>query len=169
MCRFVWYKNSVVVNVLEKLAKKHNDWIKIVQSFGCDLMTSEDLVQDMYIKIHYWYKDRNDRSIMFNRDEINYYFIYKALRTVWLNYVKQANRNKDIDISTLHRSTASEYNAQDLLDAAEEKLQELYWYDRKIFELVYKDGISMLQISEKTGIDYCSIKRTIRKVKKILK
>lgn len=159
----------MVVNVLKKLAEKHSDWIRIVQSFGCDLMTSEDLVQDMYIKIHYWYNDRNDRSIMYNKDEINYYFIYKALRTVWLNYIKDENKIKDVDLTTLNRSTDSEYNPQDLISAAEEKLQELYWYDRKIFELVYKDGISMLQVSEKTGIDYCSIKRTIKKVKKLLK
>ena len=50
----------------------------------------------------------------------------------------------------------------------EDKLKELYWYDRQIFEMVYKSGISMLQISQKTGIDYSSIKRTIKKVKKQL-
>ncbi len=157
-----------MVNILEKLAKKHNDWVRIVQSFGCDLMSSEDLVQDMYIRIHE-YSQKNDNSILYNDQEVNYYFVYKVLRSIWLNTLTEKNKYVDSDISKHEKTTKEEINAKELADLIEHKLSSLYWYDRKIFELVYKDGISMLQISNKTGIDYCSIKRTIRKVKKILK
>ena len=157
----------MVVNLLEKLAKKHNDWIKIVRSFGCDKMTSEDLVQDMYIKIHY-YCEKHDRSILYNKTEINYYFVFKALRTIWLNHVKDQNKIVDREVHDFQIQCNSN-SAKEIQESIEEKLSTLYWYDRKIFELVYKDGISMLQISNKTGIDYCSIKRTIKKVKKLLK
>ena len=158
-----------MTNILSKLAEKHSDWIRIVQSFGCDYTTSEDLVQDMYIKIHEW-SEKHDRSILYNKTEVNYYFIYKALRTIWLNKLRYDQRYADCElVENLNLSTESEISRQDYLDGIEEKLQQLYWYDRKIFELVYKSGISMLQISKKTGIDYCSIKRTIKKVKKLLK
>tara|TARA_R100000388_G_C7099094_1_gene91255 strand:+ start:66 stop:311 length:246 start_codon:yes stop_codon:yes gene_type:complete len=69
----------------------------------------------------------------------------------------------DIDFST-----EDEPDNEALMADVEDKLKELYWYDRQIFEMVYKSGISMLQISQKTGIDYSSIKRTIKKVKKQL-
>jgi len=158
-----------MINILDKLAEKHSDWVRIVQSFGCDLMTSEDLVQDMYLKVYEWSK-KNNRSILYNANEVNYYFIYKALRSIWLNHINYSNRYTDNElIENLNLSTESEDDKQKTIETIEEKLGQLYWYDRKIFELVYKNGISMLQISYKTGIDYCSIKRTIKKVKKILK
>ena len=158
-----------MINILSKLAEKHNDWIRIVQSFGCDYATSQDLVQDMYIKIHEW-SEKHDRSILYNKTEVNYYFIYKALRTIWLNKLNQDKRYTDYElIENLNLSTESQIDQQEYLEEIEEKLSKLYWYDRKIFELVYKSGISMLQISNKTGIDYCSIKRTIKKVKQSLK
>jgi DNA-directed RNA polymerase specialized sigma24 family protein len=130
------------------LAKKHNDWLRIVQSFGVDKMTSEDYVQDMYIKIHE-YSD-------------------KVLRSIWLNSLKEKKRYVEHDLKNFEKSSEEVVDLNDIKDAMEKKLSQLYWYDRKIFEMVYKDGISMLQISDKTGIDYCSIKRTIKKVKKIL-
>jgi RNA polymerase sigma factor (sigma-70 family) len=158
-----------MINILDKLAEKHSDWIRIVQSFGCDLMTSEDLVQDMYLKVYDW-SEKNNRSILYNKNEVNYYFIYKALRSIWLNHVNYSNRYTDKElVENLNLSTEGQESTEATLQVIEEKLSQLYWYDRKIFELVYKDGISMLQISYKTGIDYCSIKRTIKKVKKILK
>jgi len=157
-----------VVNILVKLATKHNDWIRIVQSFGCDLMTSEDYVQDMYLKIHE-YSQKHDNSILYNDTEVNYYFVYKVLRSIWLNTLKEHNKYVEYNSTDIVRSTADLYDSKEIRDQMESKLNKLYWYDRKIFEMVYKDGISMLQISDRTGIDYCSIKRTIRKVKKILK
>jgi RNA polymerase sigma factor (sigma-70 family) len=149
------------------LAKKHNDWLRIVQSFGVDKMTSEDYVQDMYIKIHE-YSEKNDNSILYNNTEVNYYFVYKVLRSIWLNSLKEKKRYVEHDLKNFEKSSEEVVDLNDIKDAMEKKLSQLYWYDRKIFEMVYKDGISMLQISDKTGIDYCSIKRTIKKVKKIL-
>lgn len=158
-----------MINILDKLAEKHSDWVRIVQSFGCDRTISEDLVQDMYIKVYDW-SEKNNRSILYNATEVNYYFIYKVLRSIWINHVNYNNRYSDYEIiENINLSTESLEDNKKTLDLIEEKLSQLYWYDRKIFELVYKDGISMLQISYKTGIDYCSIKRTIKKVKNILK
>jgi RNA polymerase sigma factor (sigma-70 family) len=130
-------------------------------------MTSEDYVQDMYIKIHE-YSEKNDNSILYNNTEVNYYFVYKVLRSIWLNSLKEKKRYVEHDLKNFEKSSEEVVDLNDIKDAMEKKLSQLYWYDRKIFEMVYKDGISMLQISDKTGIDYCSIKRTIKKVKKIL-
>jgi RNA polymerase sigma factor (sigma-70 family) len=157
------------MEILDKLAEKHNDWLRIVQSFGCDVSTSKDIVQDMYIKVYEW-SERHNRSILYNKDEVNYYFIYKVLRSIWINHINRTSQYANHElVENLHLSTEDTLSAEDALESIEEKLSQLYWYDRKIFELVYKQGISMLQISQKTGIDYCSIKRTIKKVKRTLK
>ena len=63
--------------------KKHQTWIDIVKSFGCTQETSEDIVQEMYIKIHK-YLEKGGSSIMYN-DEINYYFIFKTLNSIFID------------------------------------------------------------------------------------
>ena len=34
------------------IANKHNTWIDIVKTFGCNKRTAEDITQEMYIKIY---------------------------------------------------------------------------------------------------------------------
>ena len=38
-------------NYLSEIYKKHQIWIDIVCSFGCNKETAEDITQEMYIKI----------------------------------------------------------------------------------------------------------------------
>ena len=39
-------------NIVEIAYFKHQDWIRIVKSFGCNSSTAEDIVQEMYIQLH---------------------------------------------------------------------------------------------------------------------
>lgn len=158
-----------MVEILEKISKKNDDWIRIVMSFGADEDTAKDCTQDMYIKVYTWMSRKQDRNLLYDEDQVNYFFIWKCLRSIFLNHINHQNKfvyqdfGNDIDFST-----EDEPDNDKILQDIEDKLKDLYWYDRKIFEMVYKTGISMLQISQKTGIDYSSIKRTIKKVKKQL-
>ena len=40
------------MDVLIEAYKKHKQWCEIVESFGCNSDTAEDLVQEMYLKLH---------------------------------------------------------------------------------------------------------------------
>ena len=40
------------MNILEKAYQKHKTWLSICRSFGLDEPTAEDIVMEMYIKIH---------------------------------------------------------------------------------------------------------------------
>ena len=74
---------------MQLLFKKHRDWIKIVNSFGEDPSVSEDLVQEMYIKIQLKLERGLDISY---GDELNYYYIFKTLRTLFLD-LKRKGKN----------------------------------------------------------------------------
>ena len=75
------------MRILELLAAKHDTWVEITMSFGLDKMTAEDIVQNMYIKIHGWSEKNKDKTkIMYNKDEVNYYFVFKTLRTLFYDY-----------------------------------------------------------------------------------
>ena len=48
-------------------------------------------------------------------------------------------------------------------------LNDLYWYDRKVFELYYYEGNTLDTLAKKTGISRNSLFTTIDKVREILK
>lgn len=160
------------MNTLELLAEKHKTWVEISQTFGLDKMTAEDLVQDMYLKIDAWSK-RNQRtsSILYEGKEINYYFVFKTLRTLFLDYIRREQRSilKPSE-EVLQPSYIFERIDKDINEKRIKTLiKDLAWYDRKVFELVYNQNMSMLKLSEMTGISYYSIYRTIQKIKRLIK
>ena len=50
----------------------------------------------------------------------------------------------------------------------ETELKQMYWYDRKVFEIV-ASGESILNLSKMTKISYHSLYKTFKKVKKKIK
>ena len=80
-----------MVNVLNIVAKEHKKWLRIARSFGLQ-ETAEDLVQDMYLKIHDW-KGKYDKTLMFNKTEVNHYFVFLVLRNLFLDLCR-ANKKK---------------------------------------------------------------------------
>ena len=86
------------------LAKKHKTWINIVLSFGCSKTIAEDIVQEMYIKI--LLKLENGLDIMYE-DEINYYYIFKVLKTL---YIDLKRKGKNIKIINIEDTNLSQYD-----------------------------------------------------------
>ena len=72
------------------IAKKHHTWVDIVSTFGCTQQLAEDIVQEMYIKIQLTL-EKGKLDIMYN-DEINYYYIFKTLKTLFLD-LKRKSKN----------------------------------------------------------------------------
>lgn len=152
------------MEILEKLFKRHKDWCKIVESFGCNPDTAEDLVQSMYLKIGRLVAEGKDISF---GDDVNHFYIFRTLTTLFLDHKRKDNRSGIIleDIEA-EQDEEVDYDSkyQKILDA----LEELYWYDRKVFEIV-ENGESISELSRKTNISYYSLYNTYKKVKKYLK
>jgi len=152
------------MEILEKLFKRHKDWCNIVESFGCNPDTAEDLVQSMYLKIGRLVAEGKDISF---GDDVNHFYIFRTLTTLFLDHKRKDNRSGIIleDIEA-EQDEEVDYDSkyQKILDA----LEELYWYDRKVFEIV-ENGESISELSRKTNISYYSLYNTYKKVKKYLK
>ncbi len=148
------------------IAKKHNNWIEIVQSFGCPKETSEDIVQEMYIKIQI--KLQKGLDIMY-KDDVNYYYIFKTLRTLFYD-LKRKEKNITIisidDVNINMTNTDVDYNKAYI--KIQKELKKLFWYDRKVFELI-NAGQSVADLSRKSYIQYYSLYNTYTKVKNKLK
>tara|TARA_R110002167_G_scaffold33215_2_gene106802 strand:+ start:983 stop:1459 length:477 start_codon:yes stop_codon:yes gene_type:complete len=147
------------------LAKKHSDWIKVVNSFGCNTSMSEDLVQEMYIKIQL--KLEKGLDISYNKDDINYYYIFKTLRTLFLDLKRKGKNIKRVPVENI-KATDDTIDYEGKYNLVKKALNKMYWYDKKVFELINK-GESIAQLSRKTGIQYYSLYNTYKKVKEKLK
>ena len=75
---------------MELLFQKNNDWIEICKSFGLDEETAKDLTQEMYIKIQL--KIENDKLDISYNDEINYYYIFKTLRSMFIDLYRKKKK-----------------------------------------------------------------------------
>lgn len=155
-----------------KAAEKHKDWIKIVKSFGCPPEISEDIVQEMYIYLINYEKKGID--IWYNDDEVNYYYIFKQLRGIYIAYVRSEKKVTKVGLEHIKESVQDilpeDYEKQykNNLDAYNEAIQDVYWYDRKVFELIAQ-GKSVAELSRDTKIGYYSLYNTFNKIKATLK
>ena len=150
---------------IEQLYKKHKTWLKIVKSFGCNNAIAEDVVQEMYIKIII--KLRNGLDIKYNQNEINYYYIFRTLNSL---YIDLQRKKKNIYIEGLENILNKEDcpNYEQVYETIQKELNKMYWYDKKVFEII-NSGVSIAALSRKSHIPYYSLYNTYTKVKIKLK
>jgi len=144
---------------------KKKIWKNILLHFGCPICVCDDMVSDMYLKV--MERLQAGKNIMYNETEINYFYVYKILRSL---YYDKRRKDKDyylVSLAYLVDSEADIDNSQ-YYEMVESELKAMYWYDRKVFEIV-TSGESILKLSQKTKISYYSLYRTFNKVKKQLK
>tara|TARA_Y100000401_G_scaffold90437_1_gene76035 strand:- start:293 stop:787 length:495 start_codon:yes stop_codon:yes gene_type:complete len=158
------------LTTLEKIASKHKDWVRIVKSFGCDGDKCEDIVQEMYLKVHTLIKKGIDISY---DDDINHFYIYRILRSLFIDLCRKEKKITKVNIEYLERFVEEEEatNDKDILGKMQQLnnlLDKVYWYDKKVFDLV-SNGMSIAELSKKSGISYYSLYNTYKNVKSLIK
>lgn len=155
-----------MVDPLIALYKKHEQWCEIVESFGCNSDTAEDIVMEMYIRI----KKKVDEGvdIMFSETQVNYYYIFKTLNSMFLDLKKKEKRVQWEELEDNHYKIDDKIDYEAIYDLVQAELRELHWYDQKVYELI-ESGISIAALSKKTRISYYSLYNTYNKVKNRIK
>jgi hypothetical protein len=157
--------------LLELAYDKHNDWISIVKSFGCNPSNAEDIVQEMYLQLHFDIMKGLDLSF---KDDINHYYCYKVLRGIYCNIYKKEAKQIKMYLEDINELKQAEDLGIDEIEYAKRKKQidnilaEMYWYDRKIFEIC-ASGKSIAALSRETKISYYSLYNTYTNAKKYIK
>ena len=125
----------------------------------------------MYIQLH------NDivkgLDLSYNGD-INHYYCDKVLRGIYCNIYKKEAKQIKIYLEDIDELKQAETIGIDEVEYAlrkeqvDEILNEMYWYDRKIFELC-ASGKSVASLSRETNISYYSLYNTYTNAKKYIK
>jgi RNA polymerase sigma factor (sigma-70 family) len=152
------------MKLLDKLAERDADWLRMAQSFGLEEDSARELVQEMYV--HLYNKTTYDK-IKYGDDDVNTFFVYVTLRNLY--YDKQ---RKKVIFSELPSSIEDEQDIrnkktlENLLSDLAETIDNMHWYDQKIFEIYYGDGETIRELSEGSRISSSSIFNTIKNVRK---
>jgi len=150
---------------LEKIFEKNDQCIDIVKSFGCNRDTSQDIVQEMYFKVQKRLEKGTD--IQYSEDDINYYYIFKVLRSLFLDLKRKESKVQIVELGEIENCEL-DINYEDAYEAVTEEINTLFWYDRKVYEII-DGGKSISELSRQTNISYYSLYNTYKKVKNKLK
>jgi len=154
--------------MLEKVFDDHTKWINTTKRFGCSKEEAEDIVGDMYYIIGKMLNKGLDISY---GDSVNYFYIYRTLKTSFLQLKNRQTKENAISLDNdfdvyLESSEPIDFDIANnkVLDA----LDKMHWYDKKIYNLIQYE-YSITKLHKKTGISYHSLYNTYRKVKQQLK
>ena len=150
---------------LTYIAKYHNEYLKIVRSWG-ESDYAEDIVQEMYLRINRYTSE--DKIV--NNGEVNKAYVWFVLRNIYNDLKKHGNR---IDIARL--SDKFDVEDEDIDEAKHgfeifsqrlnDEIDSWHWYDAMLFK-VYKDSdITMRELADKTKISLSSIYNTLKNCK----
>ena len=155
-----------MVDPLIALYHKHDQWVEIVQSFGCNRDTAEDLVMEMYIRI----KRKIDEGvdIMFSDSQVNYYYIFKTLNSMFLDLKKKEKRVSFENLEDHNFKNEEKVDFDLFYELVQDELNEVHWYDKMVYELI-EGGYSIQKLSDETRIGYHSLRHTYLKVKRKIK
>jgi RNA polymerase sigma factor (sigma-70 family) len=157
---------------------------------GCNECRVEDIVQDMYIKVHKQIED--GREIIYGNGAVNTFYIYLTLRSVYTDQYREAKREciimTDVKTEELHDTILA--NAPSVEEVVDERERELrlckiyenivnemnswddnvgYPYNKQIFLAYTGTNVSFRQLAKDTGIPFNSIVNTVTKGRNKLK
>ena len=157
------------------LYSRHSDWLNAVAyNFTKDETRAQDLLQDVYLHL---LEMRDLEKVIYSEKDLNLYYIYKLVRSKFLNGIKKKSK---IDITALNEEQLGELgendynvdkdeNTERLLQVVNEGLEELHWFERKLFETYHNDDHSIQSLHEATKISRNTIWVSLNKTKNYIK
>jgi len=150
-------------------------------SFKISKSDAEELVQEMFVRIFDYVKD--PQKIMYSETEVNTFYIYITLRNLYYANIHTSGRKNPIVFSSdeitddnfqgAYEDSLENIEAKEELEKTYERIEAIvndwYWYDRGIFNLYYKKGMSMREIASETKISLSSIFNTLKNAKEVIR
>ena len=152
------------MSILHEICNRHSKWLRMAKKFDYD--NAEDLVQEMYLKIH-----------NLNPTEVNEVYIYRTIKSIFLDDYRKKKltafplRGGDIP------DIADESEIQDELELSEIPLtctellvlKKLYGYtteNAETLQITIHKGKSLLSIAKEIGKPYKTLYKALLTAKK---
>ena len=154
------------MNQVELAYKKHKRWLEIVSTFGgLSEPECKDLVQTMYVLLI----KNSQKGVDFTYgDDINYYYVFKLLRGLYVDLIRKKSKVKKFSLDTIKDlPDETKIDIENKYQLIQKELNKQHWYDKKVFEII-ESGVSIAELERKSKIGYFSLRNTYNKVKQKL-
>ena len=152
------------MSILHEICKGHSKWVRMAQKFDYD--NAEDLVQEMYLKIH-----------NLNPTQINEVYIYRTIKSIFVDDYKRKKltafplRGGDIPEIPDESENKDELDLSEIPLTCTELLvlKKLYGYtteNAETLQITVHKGKSLLSISKEVNLPYMVLYRALKTAKK---
>jgi len=168
------------MNVLEKVARNHTLWLKMVLNMGCNPSMAEDIVQQMYLRIDRLVKE--GKNVMYDDESANRFYIYLTLKSMYIDYKRARGKytffeimdNDEVDALT---ESPAYYSGMDMEE--QEAFTKIYnrildeintwdFYNKNLCIAYFTTGLSLDKLVKELGIGRSSIYNTIKNHREII-
>tara|TARA_R100000329_G_C7598109_1_gene212134 strand:+ start:778 stop:1326 length:549 start_codon:yes stop_codon:yes gene_type:complete len=157
---------------IEKVAKYHNDWVKIVNSFG-EYNYAEDIVQLSYLALMRYASENK----VIKNGKVSRGYMYFTLRSLFYQYYNKKKKvkkysidNGEYDIQIPYMDNVEENEAyHKICNLVDNVTDTWHWYDKKLWKLYSQTDMSIRKLASETKISWVSIFNSLKHLKKDLK
>lgn len=163
-------KTNDVLNILHKHQEK---WLQIASNllYRDDEQAVKDIIQEMYLSIYTQLEEAKlePQQVIINNKP--HYGIIK--RTIQQIIQHQANNDNKIpktdNVVLTNIAEEQKENIEELTTKIEEILQDMHWFDRKLFKLYVKKFNSVRTLAKETKLGHVTVYNTINKCRNNIK
>ena len=157
---------------LKHVAKDHDKWIKLVESFG-EHQYQDDIVQEAYLAL---YKYTTPEKIIHD-GKVSEGYMYFTLKTITYQFYNAKNKiqkiSLDDDENVIQLVAEDDIEEQEafhkICKLIDQEMESWSWYNRKLTELYRDTDMSIRKIAAATNISFVSIFNTLKNCKNEIK
>lgn len=157
--------------LVEHTYRKHHVWLlQCAYNFTSNKDKAAELVQDLYLKL----LELKDINKIVYKNDINLFYLYKMLRSIFLNGTKKSITMLPID-EELYNMSHSEYDYdadadfERMVVLTNEALDSEYWFGKQLLKVYVEEGHSIQSLHNATGISNSTIWTQLNKTKKFVR
>lgn len=159
--------------VLTILYNHQQTWLLIADRllYRNDEHTTHDIVQEMYIQIYELIQDDKlqAQQIIIN-NKPHFGIIKRIIEQLIQQQANNENRLPKDDNCVLNNIPQNEVeNIEEITTRIEEILQDMHWFDRKLFNLYVKKFNSVRTLAKETKLGHVTVYNTINKCRNNIK
>ena len=159
------------MSILTKLDVHRVKWTQMLVNMGCPEDAIEDVIHNMYIKIH---KMKDHEKIIREDGDVNIFYIYRTLNSCFINHI---NENPYCSMGDYYIDSIiddpldvdAEIELMDLYMDMLDEMNEFGQYGSKLCKVYLPTDRSLRQIASESGISLTSIYNSVKQYKAILR
>jgi DNA-directed RNA polymerase specialized sigma24 family protein len=159
--------------MLDRVCKRHKEWIEMAISVGSPPCLAGDIIQEVYLRLHK-YQETAEPKLIANDGSVNTFYMFGVIRNTVRTELRK--EGKYVGFPEFYYEEAPEgadkefeSRYQDLMTEIKEEADSWGAYNSKLFNLYFKTDFSMRNIAQGTGIGLTHIYTSITKYRENIK